>query len=159
MSKWMNVTRVFAAALIFGFCANTLMAKEANEPDKSKQKTRGPEHPMQAKDPVEHRLAMMTKQLDLTKEQQTAIKPILEEQFKQMNTLREDKSIVPEQRQTQMQQIIKDANAKIEKQLKPEQKEKFAKQQERMKEQREKMLERKTEHAKTRVHDSNNIKK
>jgi hypothetical protein len=64
MSKWMNVTKLFVAAMVIGFCGSTLMAKEANEPSKPKHQMRDQQRQM--KDPVEMRLEGMTKNLDLT---------------------------------------------------------------------------------------------
>jgi periplasmic protein CpxP/Spy len=128
MSKWMNVTRVFVAALVVGFCASTVMAKDANEPNKGQHKMREQQRPM--KDPTEMRLEAMTKQLDLTKAQQDSIKPILEDQTKQMQALRADKALTPEQRRAKVQEIYQTSNTKIEAQLTPAQKEKFTKEQE-----------------------------
>ena len=105
MSKWMNVTRLFVAAMVVGFCGSTLMAKDANEPNKGQHKMREQQRPM--KDPAEMRLEAMTKRLDLTKEQQDSIKPILQDQIKQMQALRTDKAMTPEQRRAKMQEIIR----------------------------------------------------
>ncbi|MDO8303941.1 MAG: hypothetical protein Q7T18_11935 [Sedimentisphaerales bacterium] len=153
MSKWMNVTKLFVAAMVIGFCGSTLMAKDANEPNKPKHKMREQQRSM--KDPVEMRLEVMTKNLDLTKAQQDSIKPILQDETKQMQALRNDRALKPEQRRAKVQEIRKESMAKIEAQLTPEQKEKQKKEQEMRKEQREKMQEKRAEHEKGKVHDSN----
>jgi periplasmic protein CpxP/Spy len=150
MSKWMNVTRLFVAAMIIGFCGSTLMAKDGGEPNKPKHQMRDQQRPV--KDPAEMRLEQMTKNLSLTKEQQDAIKPILQDQAKQMQALRTDKAMTPEQRRAKMQSIMQETNTKIEAQLTPEQKEKFTKQQE---QRREKMQQRRAEH---KVPDANSKK-
>jgi Spy/CpxP family protein refolding chaperone len=150
MSKWMNVTRLFVAVLVIDFCGSMLMAKDTNEPNKSQHKMREQQHPM--KDPVEGRLEAMTKNLNLTKQQQDSIKPILQDQMKQIQALRTDKSITPEQRRTKMQEIGKETNAKIEAQLTPEQKEKFTKSQEAMKARRAEQA------GERKMHDSNSPK-
>jgi Spy/CpxP family protein refolding chaperone len=155
----MNVTRLFVAAMVIGFCGSTLMAKDANEPNKPRHKMREQQRPM--KDPVETRLEAMTKHLDLTKAQQDSIKPIMQEQVKQMQALRADQAIKPEERRAKMLAIMQETNTKIEAQLTPEQKEKFKKQQEmrkeRMEEHKEKMQEKRAEH-KGKVHDGNSVK-
>lgn len=156
----MNVTKLFAVVIIIGFCGSTLMAKDANEPNKPKHKMRDQKRPM--KDPVEGRLEAMTKQLDLTKAQQDSIKPILQDQMKQMQEVRKDESLTQEQRRAKMQAIHQETNTKIEAQLTPEQQEKFKKQQEemksRMEERREQMKERRAERAKVKAPDANSKK-
>jgi periplasmic protein CpxP/Spy len=147
----MNVAKLFVVALVIGFCASAVMAKDANDPNKGQHKMRGQERQM--KDPVEMRLEMMTKNLGLTKEQQASIKPILQDQTKQMQALRADQSIKPEQKQTKMKEINQATNTKIEAQLTPEQKEKFKKSQEGMKARRAE------QRGERRVHDSNSPKK
>jgi Spy/CpxP family protein refolding chaperone len=128
MSKWMNVMRLFVVAMVIGFCASTVTAKDANEPNKDQHKMREQQRPM--KDPVEMRLESMTKKLGLTKEQQDSIKPILQDQNKQIKALRADQSITQEQRRAKMQELYQTTNTKIEAQLTPAQKEKFTKEQE-----------------------------
>lgn len=158
----MSVTRLFAAAMVIGFCGSTLMAKDTNEPNKPKHKMREMrEQQRQMKDPVEGRLEAMTKHLDLTKAQQDAIKPILQDEHKQLEAVMKDQTLTREQKQPKIQEIRKESTTKIEAQLTPEQKEKFKKQQEmhkeRMEEHKEKMQEKRAEH-KGKVHDGNSVK-
>ena len=81
-------------------------------------------------DPKSH-LEHLTKKLDLTKEQQDKILPIIEEKHKKMETLHE-----------QMKEIRQQAMGKIEAELTPEQQKKWKEiqeeRQERMKEYKEK---------------------
>ena len=77
-------------------------------------------------------LEKMTKKLDLTKEQQDKILPILQEKHQKMEALH-----------NQMKEVREQAMTQIEAQLNPEQKEKFQKSRE---ERREKMKEYKEKH-------------
>jgi Spy/CpxP family protein refolding chaperone len=61
----------------------------------------------------EQQLARMTKQLNLTEDQQAKIKPILEDQHKQMMGLREDSSLSREQRRAKFQEIRKQTFEKM----------------------------------------------
>jgi periplasmic protein CpxP/Spy len=70
-------------------------------------------------------LKHLTKQLDLTAEQQTQIKPILESRDQQMKQLWQDQSIAPQDRRTKMQAIHADSKAKIEAVLNDTQKQKY----------------------------------
>jgi len=80
------------------------------------------------------RLERMTKKLDLTKEQQDNILPILEDKHKKMEALHK-----------QMKEMRQNAMAQIEAQLNPEQQEKFRKARE---ERKEKMKEYREKHGK-----------
>jgi protein CpxP len=81
-------------------------------------------------------LKHMTKELDLTADQQAQIKPILESQQQQMMALHQDQSLSREDRMGKMKAIHEDSRTKIEAALNDTQKQKFqelqAKQQERM---------------------------
>jgi periplasmic protein CpxP/Spy len=158
MSKWMNVTRLFVAAMVVGFCASTVMAKDANEPNKPKHKMGDQQRVM--KDRTEMRLQDLTKRLDLTKEQQEKIKPILADENKQIEAVMKDQTITREQKQPKIQAIRKETTTKIEAQLTPAQQEKFKKQQEQMKERRTEMMKERKEasHAEHNVPDSNSKK-
>jgi len=61
----------------------------------------------------EQQLARMTKQLHLTDDQQAKIKPILEEQHKQMMALRDDTSMSREDRMAKFRQIRKESFEKM----------------------------------------------
>lgn len=61
----------------------------------------------------EQQLARMTKQLHLTKDQQARIKPILEEQHKQMMDLRQDSSMSREDRFAKFREMRKEMFEKI----------------------------------------------
>jgi protein CpxP len=62
---------------------------------------------------TEQRLERMTKQLNLTDAQQQQIKPILENESKQMQTLREDSSLSQQDRMSKMMAIRQDSAGQI----------------------------------------------
>ena len=157
MSKWMNVTRVFVAVLVIGFCGSTVMAKDANEPNKPKHQMRDQQRVM--KDRTEYRLDEMTKKLDLTKEQRETIKPILQDEMKQIEAVMKDQTLTREQKQPKIQEIRKETTTKIEGQLTPQQKEKFKKEREMAKERRAEQSEKgQAKRAEHKVPDSNSKK-
>jgi Spy/CpxP family protein refolding chaperone len=83
----------------------------------------GPGHgqPMSA----DQRLQMMTKQLNLTADQQQKIKPLLESESQQMQALHQDTSLSQEERMSKMQQIRQGTNEQIKSSLNPDQQQKF----------------------------------
>ena len=84
-------------------------------------------------------LEKMTKKLDLTKEQQDKILPILQDKHQKMEALH-----------NQMKEMRQNAMSQIEAQLTPEQQEKFRKAKE---ERKEKMKEYKEKHGKGKGHE------
>jgi len=74
---------------------------------------------------ADQRLQMMTKQLNLTTDQQEKIKPLLESESQQMQTLRQDSSLSREDRMTKMQQIRQSTNDQIKSSLNADQQQKF----------------------------------
>jgi Spy/CpxP family protein refolding chaperone len=73
----------------------------------------------------EDQLARMNKQLQLTDEQQAKIKPILEEQYKQMMDLRQDTSMSREDRIAKFREVRQQSLEKIKPILTPEQQKKW----------------------------------
>jgi len=82
----------------------------------------------------EAQLQHLTKQLDLTADQQAQIKPILESRAQQANQIMQDQSLAPQDRHSKMMAIHEDSNAKIEAVLNDTQKQKFAAMQAKMRE-------------------------
>ena len=70
-------------------------------------------------------LQHLTKQLDLTADQQTQIKPILESRDQQMKQLWQDQSLAQADRHAKMKTIQEDSKGKIEAVLNDTQKQKF----------------------------------
>jgi len=77
-------------------------------------------------------LKHLTKQLDLTADQQTQIKPILESRDQQMKDLWQDQSLAQADRHAKMKSIQDDSRAKIEAVLNDTQKQKYEAMQEHM---------------------------
>ena len=88
----------------------------------------GPPH-----DPARE-LARLTKDLQLTAEQQTQIKPILEARESQMHSLREDTSLTREAEHSKARSIMEQTDSSIEALLDANQKAKFEKQRRAMRE-------------------------
>lgn len=84
----------------------------------------------------ERQLKRMTKKLDLTADQQTQIKPILESRDQQMRQLWQDKTMAKADRQQKMMGIHQDTSSKIEAVLNDTQKQKYEAMQAKMKEHR-----------------------
>lgn len=70
-------------------------------------------------------LKHMTKELDLTADQQSQIKPMLESRQQQMQQLWQDQSMSREDRHSKMQTIQQDTSSKIEAVLNDTQKQKY----------------------------------
>ena len=79
----------------------------------------------------EQRLQRMTQQLNLTSDQQQKIKPVLEQEQQQMQTLHGDTSMSQQDRMSKMQQIRQGTNDQIKSVLTPDQQQKFAQMNER----------------------------
>ena len=79
----------------------------------------------------DQRLQRMTQQLNLTADQQQKIKPILEQEQQQVQTLHQDTSISQQDKWGKMQQIRQGANDQIKSVLNPDQQQKFTEMQER----------------------------
>jgi periplasmic protein CpxP/Spy len=69
----------------------------------------------------EQRLAMLSQKLNLTDDQKAQIKPLLEDQHKQMMALREDTSLSREQKRAKFQEIRKQTSEKMNSILSPDQ--------------------------------------
>lgn len=89
------------------------------------------------------RLRYMARKLQLTEEQKGQIKPILQDEFKQMKALREDTSLSREQKREKMQDIHNAAYEKIKPILTPEQQKKHDEMRRKAMEQREDMRKKK----------------
>jgi Spy/CpxP family protein refolding chaperone len=71
-------------------------------------------------------LARLTKELELTDDQQTKIKPILETFHTQVQSVRQDTSLSPEDRRSKMKDARETLNSQINAVLTPDQQTKFA---------------------------------
>jgi periplasmic protein CpxP/Spy len=82
----------------------------------------------------EAQLQHLTKQLDLTADQQAQIKPILEGRDQQMKQLWQDQALAPQDRHAKMRSIQDDSKGKIEAVLNDTQKQKYEAMQAKMQE-------------------------
>jgi periplasmic protein CpxP/Spy len=83
----------------------------------------------------DQRLAKMTKRYKLTADQQSQIKPILQDEQQQMQALRSDTSTSSEDKHAKMQSMHEASTQKIEAVLTDEQKQKFEADQQKMQQQ------------------------
>jgi len=98
------------AAVIFAVLAgSTAVYAQMGPGQGGGQMGHGPGQPMTA----DQRLQRMTKQLNLSDAQQQQIKPILENEAKQMQGLREDSSLSQQDRMSKMQQIRQGTSEQI----------------------------------------------
>ena len=74
---------------------------------------------------ADKRLAMLTKQLNLTSDQQSKVKPILEDQQKQFETLRQNSSVSPQDRHSKMADLQQSTSSQIRSVLTEDQQKKF----------------------------------
>jgi len=80
----------------------------------------------------DEQLQRMGQALNLTDDQKSQIKPILEDRQKQMEALRSDTSVSQDDRRTKMRSIMEDSNSKIRAVLNDQQKQKFDEMQQRI---------------------------
>jgi Spy/CpxP family protein refolding chaperone len=73
----------------------------------------------------ENRLKMLTEKLNLTEDQQSKLKPIIEDQSKQMNAIHDDSSLAPADRQAKMKEIHESSIEKMNAILTPDQQAKW----------------------------------
>jgi periplasmic protein CpxP/Spy len=110
----------FAVLLFFG-CSLVARAQETGTQQSNPQAQSGTHQRQHA-----NRLNWLSKQLNLTDEQKAKIKPILDDEGKQMRTMREDTSLSEQQRHDKMMQLHETADSQINDVLTPEQQKKFA---------------------------------
>jgi Spy/CpxP family protein refolding chaperone len=101
-----------------------------NAPPAQEQGQPGPGGPRHM-DP-DKQLQHLTKELDLTTDQQSQIKPVLVDRQQKLQALFQDQSVSQDDRRTRARSIIGDSNSKIEAVLNDQQKQKFEAMQQRM---------------------------
>ena len=108
--------QVVVAGLLFG---------QASQPAQtSMPQSQGTKAHWQAESPEQH-LQMLSEKLNLTDEQKTTLKPILEDQAQQMKAIHADTSLSEEQKRDKMKAIHETFHDKINAVLTPEQQVKF----------------------------------
>ncbi|HVJ06845.1 MAG TPA: hypothetical protein VM554_00525 [Acidisarcina sp.] len=116
-----------ASLLVLGASTSAVLA-QSNAPasqEAAPPPMAGTHHQMQPPDPAKQ-LAHMTQKLNLSADQQTQIKPILESRNQQMEALHADSTLTRQDRMAKMKRIQEDTHSKIEAVLNDEQKKKFA---------------------------------
>jgi periplasmic protein CpxP/Spy len=107
---------VLVAGLLFG--------QASQSPQSSMPPSQGATAHRQAETPEQH-LQMLSDKLNLTDEQKTTLKPILEDQAQQMKAIHADTSLSEEQKRDKMKAIHETFHDKINAVLTPEQQVKF----------------------------------
>ncbi|MEI7816254.1 MAG: hypothetical protein WCI45_03575 [Desulfuromonadales bacterium] len=95
-------------------------AKQKISTNRSKQRNTRP-GPNPGENDPESRLLRLTKDLSLTPVQQTVIKPLLQEEFKQLEAMRGNDTFNREQRRAKLIELNKTTSIKIKAQITPEQ--------------------------------------
>ncbi|HUN83719.1 MAG TPA: hypothetical protein VMU48_05035 [Terracidiphilus sp.] len=120
------LTLALGGLLTLGLAASAVAQDNAPPPQDQGQPGRGP----MRMDPS-RQLGRMTRELDLTADQQSQIKPILEDRQQKMEAIFQDQSLSREDRRAKMQSLRQDSKSKIEAVLNDQQKQKYEAMQER----------------------------
>ncbi|HZP24360.1 MAG TPA: hypothetical protein VFB04_12985 [Terriglobales bacterium] len=135
---WQKVSKEFYGMKKSMFCALLAVAMACGatalyaQQDNMSQGAPGTEHRM-AMSP-DQRLEHMSKTLNLTADQQQKIKPLLENEQTQMQSLHQDSSMSRDDRRSKAQQIRQSTDQQISGILTPEQQQKWQQMQERQRE-------------------------
>jgi periplasmic protein CpxP/Spy len=120
--RWTRKKNLLHAAVIFTVLAGgTAVYAQMGPQQGGGQWGHGPGQATTA----DQRLQRMTKQLNLSDAQQQLIKPILENEAKQMQTLHEDSSLSQQDRMSKMQQIRQDTSSQLKPILNADQQQKY----------------------------------
>ncbi len=112
---------LFVLVLTFGLCLTGYAQSDQQQP----APTQGEHHGAGQPPTADQELAHLTKTLDLTSDQQAKIKPILDDSFKQMQSVHSDTSLSQQDRSTKMQEIHKNLSTQVREVLTPDQQTKF----------------------------------
>src|SRR5579875_1579086 len=131
--------QIFTLALgsLLALGTSTAVFAQDNAPTATpdQQQQGAPGHMHRGMDP-DRQLQHMTKQLDLTSDQQSQIRPLLLDRQQKMQALWQDQSLSRDDRRGRAQSIQQDTRSKIEAVLHDQQKQKFEAMQARMQEHR-----------------------
>jgi Spy/CpxP family protein refolding chaperone len=125
---------VLACALFLAFAGLQVVAQstpdqgtsQANAASQTKDDASQAMTDPETKAKVEEEMQELVHELDLTNEQQKQLKPILQDEFKQLKTVKDDASMSPEQKKAKAAKIHAGAKSQISSILTPEQKKKLA---------------------------------
>jgi periplasmic protein CpxP/Spy len=121
MTMKMKLTLIYAAAILAVLAGSTALYAQMGPQQGGGPWGHGPGQPMTA----EQRLQRMTRQLSLTDAQQQLIKPILENEAKQMQSLQEDSTLSQQDRTSKMMQIRQGTSEQIKPILNADQQQKY----------------------------------
>lgn len=117
LKKTLTLAALVAASL---FAGNTLQAQDApKDKPAGEQPAPGPGGPGMRRPPISP--DAIAKQLDLTDDQKTKLKPVIEEMQKKVTEMRKDTGLAPEDRRAKMKEIRDGMTAKMKEILTPEQ--------------------------------------
>jgi protein CpxP len=111
----------FAVLLFFAYSVATGAQDAGTQESKPQAQTESGQHHGQRANQLER----LSKELNLTDDQKAKVKPILEEQTKQMKTMREDSTLTEDQKREKMKLIHQSTHSQINDILTPEQQKKF----------------------------------
>ena len=117
----------FGSAICIGLSGGaSLFAQDSTAPSAQGQQGGhygGPHGPMSPDQELGH----MTKALNLTSDQQTQLKPILQDRHDQQMQIHQDASLSRDAKMSKMKSLDDDSNSKVEAVLNPDQKAKYEK--------------------------------
>ena len=122
-----NFALLAAGALLAMLCLPAL-AQSGEQPQPQEQTQSGKSGHMGRRGGMgnpDEALQHMTKQLNLTSEQQEKVRPILENQFKQMQAVRQDTSLSRQDRMSKMRSLHQDTMSQIKPLLNSDQQQKL----------------------------------
>ena len=125
---------ILACALFLAFAGLQVVAQstpdqaasQANAASQTKDDASQAMTDPETKAKVEEEMQELVHELDLTNDQQKQLKPILQDQFKQLKAVKDDASMSPEQKKAKAAEIHNGAKSQIGSILTPEQKKKLA---------------------------------
>lgn len=129
-------TLALTGFLTLGLAGGAAFAQDQTQtaPPESNNTNMGPMHHQHRGMNSERQLKRMTKRYDLSADQQSQIKPILDSRDSQMMQLRQDQSMSRQDRRQKMMDIQQDTSQKIEAVMNDTQKQKYEADQAKMKE-------------------------
>ena len=114
-------TLCLAVPLFFAFSLATRAGTGTQQSDPQMQSQNGMHQGMHTS-----RLEWLSKELSLTDEQKAKIKPILSDEAKQMQSLKEDTSLTADQKHDKMKEMHQNTDSQINDILTPDQQKKYA---------------------------------
>jgi Spy/CpxP family protein refolding chaperone len=141
MSKKMFLVLVCALFLVFtgaqSMAQNTpdqAASQAANAAPQAKDDAAQALGDPETKAKVQEEMQELVAELDLTNEQQKQLKPILQDEFKQLKAVNDDTSLPPDQKKTKITEIRENAKSQINSILTPDQQKKLGEMKEKAKE-------------------------